>query len=595
MDAAVTAENRPRVQTSSASTISGRASGWRSFWRGGVSHWLLLLFIGITSAVVDFWNLGGPSLWYDEVISADLSHLSVGVLWAYIWGSIPNMELYFLLLHNWVSALGALGIQPSEFMLRVPSALFGAMGALVLYQLGNRFFGGRFVGLLAALLYIFNQGQIAAAQQVRSYSMVVLFVCMLVYLFLEALLNAGRAENVRRSRLIWWGAFVLVASLALYIHVLSGLVLLSLGVLFLLLLILPGAWRSAARASFFWTTASMALVFLLGIPVMWVGRHGAYNDWVSPATIRTIGSWFYQLSNSEILYLAISVIVVVIGLLALVSRWTIAARGRGAFPEPGMLLLACWFLITAGIAYATTQQSINLHLFYPRYLIVVSPAWWLAIAVSLNQFRRVSSLVTMAATLAVILFALYALNGDVLVVALVLVLCAPLLMLYERYQRLALGFLFVLIALLGTPGYFADAAQQDVRTPYLWLQQHYQAGDGIICHPDYACSIAMDYYFWAYPGEARFDTNSPGVYRWYQGGYALHATAEGVQSYAAGHDRIFFISAPIINGISDASKHAITTWLRQSYTLSGQYSSTVGADYPRTVMVQLYVKKAAGP
>ena len=597
MDAAVTAEGQPRIQPSSASAAPARVSLWQRLWRGRVSHWLLVAFVGIAGSVFNFWNLGGPSLWYDEVIAADIARQNDYLILHYMRGSfspMPNMELYYLLLHDWIGLLNLLGIQPNEFILRLPSAVFAAMGAVALYQLGNRFFGGRFVGMLAALLYILNQGQIEAAQQVRSYGLLLLLCCLLAYVFLEAL-HASQPGVSARTRALWWGAFVLLAALIPYVHLMSGLLLLGYGILFVLLLALPGAWHGMARKSFFWGAGSFALIAVALLPAMWQSRHGGDNTWVPSASIHTVINWLLGLSNGEGAYLALSGSVIVVGLLASMWRWVRALLGRVSFARPGMLALACWFLIPAGVAYAATQNSINLHLFYVRYLLLVAPAWWLAIAVSLNQLRRVSSLVAGTAVLVVVVVALYTLRVDVLALLIVVAVGAGLLMLYERYQRLALGLLFLLVALLGTPGYYSDAAQQDYRSPYLWLQQRYQVGDGIFCQPNYACSVGLEYYFWAYPGAGHFDANSPGVYDWSTGGFALPATVASAQIYAAQHDRIFFVSAPVINGTSDASKHAITIWLRQDYILVGQYSSTVGAGYPRTVLVQLYVKKSAGP
>ncbi|MGE5335136.1 MAG: hypothetical protein ACM3N4_10585 [Nitrososphaerota archaeon] len=571
------------------------APGWQRLWRALTGHWLLVLFVGSAGAVANFWALGEPGLWYDEVISADLAHLPVGLLWRYIWGSKPNMELYYLLLHDWMGVLGVLGIQPTEFVLRIPSALCGALGAVVLYQLGNRFFGGRFVGLFAALLYILNQGQIAAAQQLRSYSMEILFCCLMEYVFLEALLISRRPNSSWRTRMLWWGAYVLVAGLIPYVHLFSALLLLSQGIMFLLLVILPGPWRAAARASFFWAAGSFVLVVMAAIPAIWIASRGGYNDWVGTATLNSVANWFVSLSNNEGAYLAISAVLVVLGVLTSIALWMRAALGKGAFPQPGMLVLACWFLITAGVAYAVTQPVHNLHLFYVRYLIVMGPAWWLAIAASVHQLRRVSSLVAVTTALVVVMLALRSLQVPTLALAAVVVAGAVLLILYERYQQLALALVLLVLAFYGTPGYYSTAAQQDFRNPYLWLQQQYQPGDGIFCHPDYDCSIALDYYLWAYPGKGHFDADSPGVYNWYTGGFAYHATAQGAQAYAAEHNRIFFVTAPVVNGVSDASRDAIMAWLGQHYILAGQYSSTVGADYPRTVLVQLYVKQPAGP
>lgn len=596
---AVTAQSMPMPKPD-ATTVAPAAltSRWRQLWQSLAPRWPLAI-IGIGAFVADLWNLGGPGLWYDEVISADIARQSAGVLLHYMRGPytpMPNMELYYLLLSNWIGLLTAFGIQPTEFVLRLPSAVFAALGAVVLYQLGNRFFGGRFVGIVAAVLYILNQRQIEAAQELRAYGLELLLVCLLVYTFLEALLNASQPGVPRRTRLFWWGAFVVVGALLPYDHLFGGLVLLSIGVCFVLLLLLPGAWRSSARRSLFWGSGSLLLTAVLLIPAIWQSRHGGDNAWVQPATLHTVQAWLTSLSNGDDAYLAVSAIVLIVGLLASFGRWGKAAMGKGSFVDPGILLLVCWFVITAGVAYALTQKSINLHLFYVRYLIPVAPAWWLAIAVCLYQMRLLGSVVVTAACLVVAAVALDSLHVGLLVVLGVIAAGAVLTLLYERYQRLVLALLFMTLAFHGIPGFYGTTAQQDFRSPELWLQQQYQPGDGIFCFPDYACSVGMEYYLWAYPGPAQFDVNAPGMYSWTKGAYGLHASPQVAEAYAAQHSRIFFIDAPVTNGVSDAKWHAITTWLiRHNFVLADQYASTVNANYPRTVLVQLYVKNPTGP
>lgn len=103
----------------------------------------------------------------------------------------------------------------------------------------------------------------------------------------------------------------------------------------------------------------------------------------------------------------------------------------------------------------------------------------------------------------------------------------------------------------------------------------------------------MGYYLWAYPSPAHFDPNSPGVYNWVGGKYAMSAMLASAKVYATQHERIFFIQAVLNHGSSNG--HDIMAWLKQHYTLVAQYSSTLNKNYPRTVMVQLYARRAHSP
>jgi mannosyltransferase len=78
-----------------------------------------------------------------------------------------NMCLYYLLQHGWTSLTGA-----SEFMLRLPSALFAAAAVPLVYALGTELRDRR-TGLVAALLVTVNATCILYAQTARSYSMFV--------------------------------------------------------------------------------------------------------------------------------------------------------------------------------------------------------------------------------------------------------------------------------------------------------------------------------------------------------------------------------------------------------------------------------------
>ncbi|HET8909495.1 MAG TPA: hypothetical protein VFN11_21255, partial [Ktedonobacterales bacterium] len=102
-------------------------------------------------------------------------------------------------------------------------------------------------------------------------------------------------------------------------------------------------------------------------------------------------------------------------------------------------------------------------------------------AVCLYQMRLLGSVVVTAACFVVAAVALDSLHVGLLVVLGVIAAGAVLALLYERYQQLVLALLFMLLALHGIPGFYGTTAQQDFRTPELWLQQQYQPGDGIFC------------------------------------------------------------------------------------------------------------------
>src|SRR5437870_13830312 len=105
------------------------------------STWLLCILIGVIALGFNLYRLGSPSIWYDEAFSVELARQPLPLLWHIIWGPEPNMELYYLFLHFWLVLTGFLGLHPTEFVVRFPSAIFAALSSVIVFLLGRRFLG----------------------------------------------------------------------------------------------------------------------------------------------------------------------------------------------------------------------------------------------------------------------------------------------------------------------------------------------------------------------------------------------------------------------------------------------------------------------
>jgi 4-amino-4-deoxy-L-arabinose transferase-like glycosyltransferase len=127
--------------------------------------------VGI-AAVLRLLNLGTENLWYDETFTARLVNLDWSAMWTAIRGDV-HPPLFYL-----IEALNVRLLGSSEFALRLPSAILGVVGVLLVYRLAldlkfersTAFLAGLFAAILPAALYY--------SQDARMYPLLAVFVLL---------------------------------------------------------------------------------------------------------------------------------------------------------------------------------------------------------------------------------------------------------------------------------------------------------------------------------------------------------------------------------------------------------------------------------
>ena len=203
--------------------------------------WLLLAAAFVLRLV----TLARKSLWIDEMATLQIAS---GNPWDIIANLIrdPHPPLYYLLMHYWIR------LGQSELVLRLPSALGGALSVLLLYALMRRW-GQRWAALTAALLLAIAPMHVWYSQDARMYAL----VCLWGLASALALTWAIRTNSV-----LAWGAWVLATMAGLYTHYSMLLVVLAEVV----------AWAQlqrtgyARRARFWLSLPALFLVALLYVP-----------------------------------------------------------------------------------------------------------------------------------------------------------------------------------------------------------------------------------------------------------------------------------------------------------------------------------------
>lgn len=508
-----------------------------------VESWLPGLLILCVALGLNFYRLGDPSLWFDEILSVTRALQPLPVVWKIVWTTQPNMALYYLLLHFWLDITNKFGFAPTETVVRFPSAICAALSALVVFQLGRRYLSLS-AALLAFGLYVVNALQLTYAQETRSYGLQLLLLCLAWY----ALLNVLTQETLSWRWLVVYG---ITATLSVYAQIFSLLVLLSQAIAVICLLVLPTAWRERTRQRFLPLLLCGIVVGILLIPILLASRGNDKTGWIPIPHLSDVLHVFTVISGAQRIYEVVLLglcLLSVVGALCLQSKRLRAPllrlpifthldkqpRIRQFFPV--IVVLVCWFVIPFVLSYIISQGSTRL--FIPRYLVTIVPS-------------------------------------------LMLLAGASCMLISWRYVRPALIVGILLLASLALPFYYQSAEVEDWQTPTAWLQDHYQDGDGMICYDnDQGCEVGIEYYLRAYPTGVTFPEDAPGAFPWVHydltnelGDAEAALDVTQLEAYAAQHKRLFFIVARLSTDDQVAQVKATQQWLNSHYQFQDQVTT----------------------
>lgn len=519
---------------------------WRSF-----PEWGICLVIAVIALALNIYRLGEPSVWFDEVLSIERARQPLPVLWQIIFSTQPNMALYYIALHFWLSFTHLFGIQSTEFVVRFPSAIFAVLGSVLLFILGTRFLG-KSAGLIATILYMLNIEQLTYAQDTRSYSMELLLVSITWYALFAILSGTTRPKR-------WWVVFSLTSVLAVYTHVFSGLIFCTQALVFVCLLILPTAWRDVARKQFLAAVINTVIIGILLIPIILASTHAGRTDWMPTPQPTDAVHVLLSVGNGDRPYLVLLAFLCLLGVIGGVVAWWPGVAARLPWIDeqkatclhqlfPATFAIVCWCVVPFVLSYVISQGKT--HLFSARYLIVLVPPLILLAGLS---------------------FQVLAILG------------------WRRIQ-IGLALLSIIIASLLVPTYYQTAEVENWRDAASWVQQQYQAGDGMICYDiDEGCEVALEYYFRTYPRNGvTFPTDSPGAFPWVHydltndpGDPNVATDPKVIAAYGAKHTRIFYIVARLDTDGKVQEMQNAQHWLDSHYHFMKQVETD-------TVTIRLY-------
>jgi mannosyltransferase len=243
---------------------------------------VVLSAILLSGLFLRLYNLGGQSLWLDEVLSVKYANLNLSQV---VLLNDTTPPLYYILLHWWIHLFGV-----SEFSLRFPSVLCGFFSIIMMYETGKQLHNVN-TGKIGALLMAFSVCHIQYSQEARTYSLSVLLTLLSMYFFLNLL--------KRRSRGILLG-YVVSSLLLIYSHVYGLFIIIAQNIYFIALSLLSGETGKPGVKKWFLIQSLLVLLF---IPWMSVFVHEAAQVqngfWIPRPHISAVISSFRMYSSGS--------------------------------------------------------------------------------------------------------------------------------------------------------------------------------------------------------------------------------------------------------------------------------------------------------
>ncbi len=338
---------------------------------------LITLVLIITLAgVLRFYNLGEHSFWYDEAASA----MNVRTISEWTptneWGPFTFAKrervppFYFLL------SVPFYNISQSEWVLCLPSVIFGIASIPLIYLLGSQLLNKR-IGLVAASLLALSPFHIYYSQEFRPYSL---------FLFLSLLAFCFATLVILKNKKIYFAGMIISIVLGIYTHTFMVFVFLLLDIYFVL------GWKTNRHLLKSWLLSHL-LIALLCIPEIYIllyhisrGNTNLINyppgilSIVSTIYLFTVGRVFFP-TGPNLIFLVVQFGVWGVGVVLGVRQlWRQKANPEGyrnlSFIISAILIFILIFTISMLFIPLFDEARVNYIIFLlPFYFLIVGIGW----------------------------------------------------------------------------------------------------------------------------------------------------------------------------------------------------------------------------
>ncbi|MGA7730772.1 MAG: glycosyltransferase family 39 protein, partial [Chloroflexia bacterium] len=315
-------------------------------------------------------TLDAHGYWGDEVNSLDGASIGFpDMIWGRF-GYVANQTpLHYIIV--WLTSTLA-DPAATSILVRLPSALAGALTILAVYALGKETFGyGQ--GLVAALLVALSPRLLSFSQDLRLYSLMVLLTVLSVY----CLLRADRTDSPR-----WWTAFAL-AHIANVANAYVALTLATPPLMLYLGWVLWKKWQARAVSQRTLVYAvigigvalagtALAALDLLGAPRM-SPNLGLFSPMSALASVIEFLTWFTNFGFSGNVERLLQMLVLLIALLGLFAALAHPMRDMRRY-EPAYICTLYIVVPPVMLAVLATTSVV-----FQRYALFAMPFYFLLV------------------------------------------------------------------------------------------------------------------------------------------------------------------------------------------------------------------------
>lgn len=334
----------------------------------------LLGFILFCGAVLRFYDLSAESLWADEGITVRTVSDSFTAMQQILSKAI-HPPLHYLILHPLTHIFGN-----SEFVVRMPSVIFGIVSIFMTYVLGRRLFNTP-TGFIAAGLVALSYFQIRYSQEARNYALLTMLALFSYYYFVRLLEKPSRKHTA---------GYLIVSVLLLYTHFFGLFTIFSQNLYMLIRACVLGKKVRPSLLHWIGLQCATALLFMPWVSVLihHVSTRQSNGAWQARPSLYTLSSTFGVYAGSLpllILFFAIMLLAAGLWLFKSGSNASQAVRFNFSRMEPLYIVLT-WLGSYTLVPFILSQ--IMTSLYHYRYTIVGSIAFYLLMALALRQLQR---------------------------------------------------------------------------------------------------------------------------------------------------------------------------------------------------------------